>query len=1303
MILRSRTAWLGFLQAISALSAALALQRLQANDLEKFFAAEVAKSEAALVVPQSRLKSDLEPQAEEIWKQLEDIIGPSAATKQADQKRRVAMNAMKQMNPAKLRTRADFDAYDRLTQERDLGELAVKRLEAERRANVRKQAGQSEEGKRLLTALEAIETQTALAQQELDEAMAGWNAAKARLKTYMNGRLPLDPKLEAKPMLKLALPPDAAERARRFASRNSPESLAALAREFFSRMDLQRPGLNQIPAMLAAGRNEAALEVWRDSVFARLQEPRKHGLPAQWGVDIDTISMLRAPEPERLEDAMRGIFSTPKAKALVGPPGAIYWADPGADPVEDPSKHPRLDFYTLRGLEGFVDLLGPHLVLLDGYTATGERRYLDRWVEVMDDWAMNAPGDMENATFNIRQYPVLCSFRPVTFASTLTDVLHARPDFARSMPASTLARVMMTAMEEYPASYARLGRRGIYNWIAIATTGAVLTSQVFPEFHASRWQLAETKRLMELNWSHKILRDGGNLEQGNWGHEPNDQVHLGRAFRLLESQPPAWLDEAWRAEWRDNVKVNARQYLHSMKPDGFTYKFGRVTTSDKFLLHGRLDAPAMPIQSNLLLEEPESRRRLEWLYGKAAAEPPRILSESLAYLGQAFFRSGWEPDASFLYFNHNPNRDTGEKADANGFSMYAHGHHLLLAPPLFVDDRTQDICHGLVRDPGGKTVYLTYDDRDRPVDVRFHAATAFDFAEGDYCGVYRLHPSKADGDLFGDYGYAKLGDALRKKGNADEPIRDVNHRRQILSIRGEDLLIVTDRLQSESERRFAQNYTLFTPVARDGWKRRVELAAEEQRPSLVMDGASRVLRTDSHDLPGLSIRHFGTVQPTYTLLDNAFTKTAKAESVDEALAALGSAKLKKWFMGLPLPFSQKVRAEWSSRGEQIFISAIATRPGELSPQPFGSDLRDAQPLSVAGASGFRATTSRGARVEYLASTRGSSSLALGPLQVEAEALAVITRGQSVTGMVLDCTKGDFRGKALPSGDFEFSVSGQTLTTVPIHRPIQAVKIVPEITGFVGSLQVELNCPTFGMEIRYTIDGTDPTLESALYTAPFTIHATTRVKARAFRQGLKETPWTASCTEASAIAWTTFEQQTELAAVSIRASRPGLKWEYVEGRWPELFVNAARLPASKSGASPLLLDVSMRGTDGAFAVRASGYLNVPADGVYTFHAPREFLFPDQECGYDLRLQVHGREWQPVTRRHAHGTWSIALKKGAHPVRVVFTDFRTRPLKPVLWDDFPHPDIVWKGTVPAIEVSGPGTARQPISTAWLQQPD
>ena len=58
------------------------------------------------------------------------------------------------------------------------------------------------------------------------------------------------------------------------------------------------------------------------------------------------------------------------------------------------------------------------------------------------------------------------------------------------------------------------------------------------------------------------------------------------------------------------------------------------------------------------------------------------------------------------------------------------------------------------------------------------------------------------------------------------------------------------------------------------------------------------------------------------------------------------------------------------------------------------------------------------------------------------------------------------------------------------------------TPFLHTTTVSITCITPGSEIRYTIDNSDPTSSSTLYSAPFTLEATTTIKAKAFK-GSKE--------------------------------------------------------------------------------------------------------------------------------------------------------------------------------------------------------
>ena len=62
--------------------------------------------------------------------------------------------------------------------------------------------------------------------------------------------------------------------------------------------------------------------------------------------------------------------------------------------------------------------------------------------------------------------------------------------------------------------------------------------------------------------------------------------------------------------------------------------------------------------------------------------------------------------------------------------------------------------------------------------------------------------------------------------------------------------------------------------------------------------------------------------------------------------------------------------------------------------------------------------------------------------------------------------------------------------------------------------------------------------------------------------------------------------------------------------------------------------------------------------------------------------------------------MALNKGLHNLKVTFVDFRYRTFKNEYWLPWQEKEV-WQG-IPALQVSGPGTERQPLPKAWLKRP-
>ena len=202
------------------------------------------------------------------------------------------------------------------------------------------------------------------------------------------------------------------------------------------------------------------------------------------------------------------------------------------------------------------------------------------------------------------------------------------------------------------------------------------------------------------------------------------------------------------------------------------------------------------------------------------------------------------------------------------------------------------------------------------------------------------------------------------------------------------------------------------------------------------------------------------------------------------------------------------------------------------------------------------------------------------------------------------------------------VSGRTL-----------VRVLAPQTRFLDPVTVRMSTPNEGAVIRYTLDGRDPSAASAIYRGPFTVDRSTTVKARAFRPGLDDR-------HVTAVEFTKLEPRPPVTAPG---AVPGLVCRYFEGRWSRVPDFGSVDPVRTAVVPSVAIPEFARPED--FALELTGYLQVPADGLYTLH-----LFSDDGSvlwlGEDRLIDNDGL--------HGNGEIAVAtaLRKGFHPIRIGF---------------------------------------------------
>ena len=211
-----------------------------------------------------------------------------------------------------------------------------------------------------------------------------------------------------------------------------------------------------------------------------------------------------------------------------------------------------------------------------------------------------------------------------------------------------------------------------------------------------------------------------------------------------------------------------------------------------------------------------------------------------------------------------------------------------------------------------------------------------------------------------------------------------------------------------------------------------------------------------------------------------------------------------------------------------------------------------------------------------------------------------------------------------------------------------------VSLFTEPIAVALATMTSGAEIRYTLDGSEPTETSALYAAPVPVDRSLTLKAKGFKPG------------AAPSRTLTLEAEKAVfrkgAPAGETATRPGVAYSYYEGVFSCVddirkgkYVSSGTMPAPSIAQAP---------QEDHFAYVFTGLILIPERGVW------EFMTKSDDGSV---LTIGDRRVVDNDGSHASvmATGRVALEAGLHPYTLLY------------FEDYEGQDLSWGWKAPGAE--------------------
>lgn len=211
---------------------------------------------------------------------------------------------------------------------------------------------------------------------------------------------------------------------------------------------------------------------------------------------------------------------------------------------------------------------------------------------------------------------------------------------------------------------------------------------------------------------------------------------------------------------------------------------------------------------------------------------------------------------------------------------------------------------------------------------------------------------------------------------------------------------------------------------------------------------------------------------------------------------------------------------------------------------------------------------------------------------------------------------------------------------PRYEAMGVIYRQPDLLGgfnglhvFTDIIEVNILKPKLNSEVHYTLDGSEPTHESTLYTGPFYLENSAVLKACEFYSDGSKGRMRSG----------TYDKQELLSPVELNNLQPGLNYQYVEGKYD----HTDQVPRDQYKNKGVLNSFVFPQNHNKhyFGVVYSGIIQVSDDDIYTFCTETN---DGSQLYIGDKLVVNHGGLHPAEEKCG----SIALQAGYHPIKVIY---------------------------------------------------